>query len=302
MTDPHTHSILIVGGPNSGKTVYAGQLFGRLSAGGSKLQLRSQPDDLSLFAEGYDRLSAGLAPDHTELTARDDVTLALEDAEGRPIDVVYPDYGGEQVRDMIDLRRVSDEWAERIRASTVWLFFVRLDHQSEPRDAVSSPPGPTLPASEGPSPEADAEPTHNDSTDAEGDPPVQKLADQARTVEALQLLLHVYGASTVAPLAAPPLVVVLSCWDEMDDAKPGDLPAHVLARRLPLVDAFVRANWRPEARAVYGLSAQGKAFKDDEPDADFIERGPEAMGFAVLPDGSEEKDLTVLLTDALGRI
>lgn len=304
MTDSTPSSVLIVGGAHSGKTVYAGQLYGRLAAGGARVRLRQQPDDLSLFAEGYEQLSAGLPPEHTTLTARDDVTLALIDSGEHAFDVVYPDYGGEQVDDMIDRRLVPDEWAARIRSSATWLFFIRLDHQSDPPDVVSSPPGPPL----SPSPEPEISSSSVDApvngvensleTEVET---VQRLADQARTVEALQLLLHVYGASTVRPITTPPLVVVLSCWDEVgadDDARPPD----VLKSRLPLVAAFVRANWQPEAVAVFGLSAQGKAFEDGQPDDDFIDRGPESMGYVVLPDGSRDADLTVLLVEALMRV
>ena len=70
---------------------------------------------------------------------------------------------------------------------------------------------------------------------------------------------------------------------------------------MPLVEAFVRSNWHPDHTVVYGLSAQGKPLQADAPDDEFIDQGPEAMGYVVRPDGLRAADLTLLLHDALER-
>lgn len=277
------HNVLIFGGANTGKTVFVVQLYGRLSAGTCQLELRQQPDDLSLLVEGYDRLNAGIPPEHTTTGANADVSLSLLGPDGEQFDVLYPDYAGEQVDAMVENRQIAEEWRRRVLDAPTWLVFLRLDHVVTPKDVISSPGDPSAVAGD-------------DAVNGIG----SVLADQARTVEALQLLLHVAGAAIASPTRNPSLTVVLSCWDELglqDDARPGD----VLRSSLPLVHAFVQANWHPDALRVVGLSAQGKPLRSESPDEEFIDKGPEAMGYIVCPDGSRETDLTLLLSDAIRR-
>lgn len=284
MSDPTEpiRNVLIFGGANTGKTVYVLQLYGRLINEDAQLRLRYQPDDLSLIVSGFDRLSSGLPPEHTTTGASADVTLPVTGPDGRAFDVVYPDYAGEQVDDMVDKRQVTPEWRSRVLAASTWLVFLRLDHVDDPKDVVTSPPASDAPLTNG------------------GHPSPSALGDQAETVEALQLLLHTAGVGFAEPIQRPALAVVLSCWDELS-IPDGTPPQSVLRERLPLVEAFVRSNWHPSHTVVYGLSAQGKPLRSELPDGEFIDRGPEAMGYVVCPDGSRDLDLTLLLHDALNR-
>ena len=275
-------NVLIFGGANTGKTVYVLQLYGRLTDESAQLKLRYQPDDLSLIVAGFDRLSNGLPPEHTTTGANADVTLPIVGPDGRAFDLIYPDYAGEQVDDMVGKRQVAPEWRSRVLAAPTWLVFLRLDHVHDPKDVVTSPP-----ASDAPAANKDAQPS-------------SALGDQAETVEALQLLLHIAGVGSIEPIRRPVLAVVLSCWDELSIPE-GTPPQSVLRGRLPLVDAFIRSNWHPDNTVVYGLSAQGKPLRPDAPDEEFIDEGPEAMGYVVRPDGAHDADLTLLLHDALDR-
>ena len=277
-----TRSVLIFGGANTGKTVYVLQLYGRLTGENARLTLRYQPDDLSLIVSGYDRLSTGLPPEHTTTGASADVTLPIVGPSGRAFDVIYPDYAGEQVDDMVNKRQITTEWKSRVMAAPTWLVFLRLDHLHDPKDVVTSPPASDVPAANG------------------GPPTASALGDQAQTVEALQLLLHVAGVGSIERVRQPALAVVLSCWDELSIPE-GTSPRSVLRERLPLVEAFIRSNWHSDHTVVYGLSAQGKPLQPDAPDDEFIDQGPEAMGYVVCPDGSHDSDLTLVLHDALER-
>ncbi len=281
-------NVLIFGGANTGKSAYIFQLYGRLNAGHARLKLRYQPDDLSLIVVGYDRLSAGLPPEHTTSGASAAVILPVLGPDGEPFDVLYPDYAGEQVDDMVDKRQISTEWKARVQSAPTWLVFLRLDHLHDPKDVVTTPLEPGIPSATATTGEAN------------GSPAQGALGDQARTVEALQLLLHVGGGGASEPVRRPTLAVVLSCWDELA-VDEGVTPQSVLRERLPLVDAFVRANWHPDATVTYGLSAQGKPLTSGAPDDEFIDRGPEAMGYVVEPDGRRDPDLTRPLFDALNR-
>jgi adenylate kinase family enzyme len=50
-----TNSIMILGKPNSGKTVYSAQLYGRLTRGvGQQITIRNTPENLDIFQEALE--------------------------------------------------------------------------------------------------------------------------------------------------------------------------------------------------------------------------------------------------------
>ena len=115
-----------------------------------------------------------------------------------------------------------------------------------------------------------------------------------RLVELLQILSH-ERQRLAANTGRPSLAVALSCWDEITPDSSDRVPARVLAERMPLLSAFLETNWDGAGSAVFGLSAQGRKLVDDEPDGEFVDRGPEQMGYLIRPDGSQTEDLTELL-------
>ena len=83
---------LIIGIPDSGKTHFAGQLFGRAENGNFTLKLRHQPSDISIFKEILQSLSDGKSASHTSSAFHDAITLPLVSINGNEFDLVYPDY------------------------------------------------------------------------------------------------------------------------------------------------------------------------------------------------------------------
>ncbi|MGH7437388.1 MAG: hypothetical protein ACRENE_17050, partial [Polyangiaceae bacterium] len=79
-----------------------------------------------------------------------------------------------------------------------------------------------------------------------------------------------------------------SCWDELGCQA---TPRVELATTLPLVAAFLEANWWPNALSVWGLSSLGKALPKDVPDAEYLERGPEHFGYVIDERGERSADL-----------
>jgi hypothetical protein len=116
----------------------------------------------------------------------------------------------------------------------------------------------------------------------------------------MQLLLFVKGQSTVRRIARPKLLVLLSCWDELDLAE-GNKPHDILLTHLPLFGEFLDVNWFPESLFTYGLSSLSKKLSSEVPDEDYKNKGPESFGYVVLPDGSQSPDLTLPIASVLGR-
>lgn len=274
-------TLLVVGRQATGKTHYGVQLLGRLRQRGGKLRVRANPESIALFEEGLRVLSQGMAASHTPTSVYESVLFPLQSQSGQTIDLVWPDYGGEQVSNMVEQRRLSTAWQQRISDSSGWLLFIRLEHNTEYQDVQSRPL--TL---------------NGDHTEMTKQRKFQWSAN-AFYSELLQILLYAKGVGTINRVKSPSLVILLSCWDEIKLEKGSVKPIELLSQRMPLFAEFIQSIWTPEHLAVFGLSSTGKALSKSQPDNDYI---PEDEGYVVLPNGSRSSDLTLPLCELIEQI
>ena len=267
-----TELALLIGGPASGKSTFLVQLYGRLQQRTSTLSLADAPESLAPVRDGLDRLSQGLPVRHTSAKVDGIQELTARRQGGQILQLSIPDYPGEVVDELVDNRHISPDWRDLVTRSTNWNLFVRIERMAGL---------PSLPEREDVSPEAT-------STSRE-------LPLDIRLIELLQLLCHEHQRHSSENTIPPNLTVVLSCWDEIPDNSDGVAPAMVLKQRMPLLHSYVTSNWEPSRHHVVGLSAQGRTLAENEPDSEFIDRGPESMGYFIRVDGSETEDLSELL-------
>lgn len=263
--------VLLIGESNSGKTHYGAQLLGRLQMRRGALRMIGAPS-LGAYQAALQRLNNGLAAEHTAQAVYADSLWQVQDSMGRMADIHWPDYGGEQVKDILERRAISKAWCERTRNSHAWVLIVR-PRQAEGRADIFSRPLADLRGR------------------AEGNTGFE-LSSQARLVELLQIMLFARGTGLRGPLEQPRLCVLLSCWDELG-IQDGAQPAEVLRDHLPLLSAFLNANWNE--LSIFGLSALERDLDPDTPDDDYVNRGPEAFGYVVKDDGTHDADLTLPL-------
>lgn len=272
----HVPELVLLGDPNSGKTHFGGQLYGRMRRRPeTALRLRREqgtPTDLTAFAEVLRCLDDGRSADHTATESWAEILLPLVDARGHTMDLRWPDYGGEQLREVFKQRAVREDWRARLMAADGWVLLIRLKGETKYPDALEElgkrPEGQRVNIERATSWDANA-----------------------RWVELMQILLHVAGLGTVTRLRRPRLTVLLSCYDELgtDDGPPGER----LAEELPLVAAFLDNAWAAEAVSVWGLSALGRPLDRHNSDQEFIDKGPETQGWVVPPEGgTRDPDLT----------
>jgi len=275
----HTPEIVLLGGPDSGKTHFAGQLYGRLKRNPSLLELRDTPADLSALEEVLLCLENGHAAGHTSAGTWTDVLLPLKDNRGNELDLRWPDYGGEQLRTIFTERQVTETWRSELRQADGWLLLIRLNKEITYPDALT---------------ELAKRPSASNGAAARAG----EWDGNARWVELLQILLHVAGVNTVSHGEQPRLAVLLSCYDEL--TTDGLLPSQVLAEHLPLVSAFIDSIWKPSAVSIWGLSALGCLLEQNSDNENFINQGPEYQGWVVSPDGQQDSDLSRPLAWLLG--
>lgn len=272
--------VLIVGGPQTGKTHYGGQLYGRLRDRPGRLALAQEPGDITPFEEVLRALSEGRSSGHTPTETWTDLELRIRNEHGVESELFWPDYGGEQVRALVDQRELPPRWRARIGEAGAWMLFVRPSTLQVYEDAQHRPATNTV------------HPRGESRRDWD---------DNARIVETLQVLLHAAGRSLLRPLDAPRLALVLSCWDEITTAQPRP-PEEELEARLPLVSAFIRSNWVSGAATVWGLSALGRPLRPDQTDEEFLLQGPERFGWVLRPGTTDpDDDLTAPVAWLLGR-
>ncbi|MFC0861638.1 hypothetical protein ACFHYQ_04930 [Sphaerimonospora cavernae] len=272
-------SILLLGESGVGKTHYGAQLLRRLTNGDGALRMDGHATNLDPFEAALASLDEGMAAGHTATTTYVDSLWPVRDAAGRRADLVWPDYGGEQIRTMISSRRVQNAWLARVRNARAWLLLIRLQ-QTRTDDDIFSRPLVCL-------------------RDASAENREIPISDQARLIELLQMLIYVAGAGGRRPLDRPRLGMLLTCWDELGL----DLaPTVALEARLPMLWEFLRSTWHTPF--VMGLSALGRSLSPERQDDEYVARGAEHFGYVVQPDGNRSTDLTLpihLLLDSLGQ-
>jgi GTPase SAR1 family protein len=276
--------ILVIGGPNVGKTHYGGQLYGRLVDRSGMYSITTPPKDLTVFREVLDCLNEGKSAGHTSAGSNTRLELGLEDIEKNKIVFSFPDYGGEQILKIVSDRKINSIWQNDINNCDSWMLFIRLDQINPIEDVINRG-----------LPQADVLKSR-----VAGQTPFQ-ISEQAFFVDLLQILLTVKGISTHELIITPRLTVVLSCWDLLHNHEKKVKPDQLLRERMPMLHSYLKMSWAKDALEVIGLSSTERSLSTVTGDKDYMKRGPEAFGYLVTKDGRLEKDLTTSIAAAIDR-
>jgi hypothetical protein len=276
----HNNNILIIGGPNSGKTHFGGQLYLRFRSDECTYKIATPPEDLTVFQEVVDCLSDGRSASRSNVELRKNLSLKIIDSKNVAVSVSFPDYGGEQIKQIVDNRGVNELWQHQIENSDKWILFIRLNDIPEIEDIVNRP----LP--------------EKVSIKDERKSPL-KISDNAFYIELLQMLLYAKKVSNKQNVTIPRLMIALSCWDLLNAG--GAIPQEILKTKLPMFYEFVTYSWDKSNLYIVGLSSTEKTLHNEKSDDDYLNSSPENFGYAILPDGTKEKDLTLLISKIIGQ-
>jgi GTPase SAR1 family protein len=272
-------NILVIGEHNVGKTIYGVQLLGRLRANAyNGLRMNGMPDTISPFDSGLAALNQGQTPSHTPIKANLEVELPILFNECQ-VTLTWPDYGGEQINEIFDSRSLSEIWQNQITKADAWMLFLRLNTLDDSLDVISHP----VPESKN---DAIKKSTRYDTTEI-----VKHWNSNAKIIELVQIFLDKKNIGIQNRVKVPVLVVVLSCWDELE-TKENDLPFLKLKHYLPLLYEFLTTVWDADSLAFFGLSSLGMSVESNTVNEVFRNQGPEQHGYVVKPDGSKSADLS----------
>lgn len=278
-----TRSIILLGGPDSGKTNYIGRLWHALDRGTGALRAIGQPVDIKFVLEVADHLyEGGFAPrtEHSDMRRNFEVIVATK-SDGPQSKVIVPDVSGELWRDAVIDNEISPEWVEELKQADAALLFVRVgsDQDVRPLDWVTS----------------------RNYLEQIGESDDQGLPTQVMLCELIHFLEDSLAQREDGGL--PRLSVVVSAWDLVDPDKFTQGPVAYLEREYPLVAGRL-ADVDSLNVQVFGLSVVGGDLKHD---ADYrqvyLEQGIDEQGWVTVNVGGEwvkNNDVTLPIHWAVG--
>lgn len=278
-------SIVLVGGPNSGKSNFLGRLWVSLSKGEGGLLAPSDPDKItyveSLVAHLFQgrfapRSSSSLEEGSHDLT----IDVALKDNQDVSALLVVPDVLGEIWKKAVTTSELPQIWFDRLNRSSSALVFVRVhsDDNHEPLDWVTARDLLEAGLAEG-----------NDATEI----PTQVLLCE---------LLRILESTLDSSAGRPRVVVVISAWDLLDAQARSAGPTSYLKKQFPLFAGRLLNESSLEVKVV-GLSVLGGDVSVPAFKALIQEQGIVGNGYVVedgVPGPQEHKDVTLPIQWLLG--
>ena len=255
-------SVILIGGPDSGKTNYVGRLWPALDARRGALVAVSQPKDIAYVLDTADHLFQGrFAPRSEHNDDRRDFRICVTSSSGdSETEIVIPDISGELWRTAVINSEISDEWMQELRGANGALLFVLVnsDQDVRPLDWVSSR---RLLAHVG------------------RDDDRNKLPTQVMLCELIRYLE--LTLSDRPDGERPRLSVIVAAWDRVDDATCRSGPMDYLANEYPLVAGRLKDTTRMDVRS-FGLSVVGGDLEVDEAYRDaFLDKAFDEHGWVV---------------------
>ncbi len=278
-----SRAIILLGGPDSGKTNYIGTLWQALDTGDGALHAAEQPEDINFVLEVSEHIFSGdFAPRTEHSDARRDFEVVVAATLGGPkARIVVPDRSGELWRNAVLNSEIDSDWMDELESANGALLFVRVgsDQDVRPLDWVASR---TLIERIG----GDEEP---------GLPTQVMLCELIRFLED-SLALREDGRP-------PRLSVVVTAWDRVDIGTFQAGPMTYLEREYPLV-AGKLADLDSLDVQVFGLSSVGGDLKNDPTyRTAFLEAGARNMGWVAIEDQNKwvkNPDITLPILWAVG--
>lgn len=244
------HSVVVMGLPGSGKTTFLAALWHLVSEKEVPCKLNYVSLQTGNVEHLHEIASEWRAAKKQERTAQGGdklVSMILKAEGGDPQTVTFPDVAGEAFLQMWGLRECDKTLAGWLKEPGV-LLFIHADKVTVPKWVID----------EKLLMEEMGIPTEDEAK-------AEEVVDWSPDVAPTQVqLIDLLQSMQTEPLDVGPrrLAIILSAWDKA--ASRGFSPEEYLAKRMPLLDQFLRHGLHPDwEKRIYGVSAQGGDYDDD---------------------------------------
>ena len=274
-------SIILIGGPDSGKTNYLARFWEAIKSGHGRLRFTQLPENIDYVEAALNHLLTGkFAPrsdknlDGGTASCSIAVTGPCKDPE-TPTEVYVPDVTGELWAGAVETCELPAAWLDSLQSSFGALLFVRVGSELNvaPLDWVTARP---LMKRDVALNEANDEHKTEISTDVQ-------------LCELLRFLELTLGTNT--GVKRPRVAILVTAWDRLDRETASKGPRQFLAGEYPLVAGRIDDVSRLDID-VFGVSVVGGDFDDEIFKRRFLEGKLQEFGYVVRQQ-AEERDLTI---------
>jgi hypothetical protein len=275
-------TIVLVGGPDSGKTNYLARLWEALRAGDGALIAPIVPQDIKYVEEALEHLLKGeFAPrsDKNFETSTRSFSIPLvtaSDRNAQPKAIVVPDVTGELWKKAVETSEVPQQWMDGLKAASGALLFVRVGSEQnvDPLDWVTCAALLRIQGAR----DIDQE---------------TRIPTQVTLCELLRFLETSLAAQSDGSL--PRVSVVVTAWDRLDATTAARGPAAYISSEYPMFAGRL-ADTSKLSIKVFGVSVVSGDFTDDQFRERFFEKDLKDSGYVLVdsPAGAEmQSDLTL---------
>jgi Double-GTPase 1 len=309
MSETSSKKFLVFGLTGAGKSTFAAALW----------QLVDSRDVPTVLAKGLHsgnfaylekiskRWCDGWRLERTTTEEVEDVRINLRhEASATEFSLEFRDIAGESLETAFSTRYCDPEFIELVKEADGMLLFVSADYKIDDvtildfKEAMGDDEDDDEPDDADDEDEDDEGEPADDPEKAgpvsQGGPAADPPFDPAKTPLQVRLV-DLLQSLRLDPFRRKPfrVAVVVSAWDLAKEASAGEW----LARRMPLLDQFLRGGEIADAVRVYGISAQGATYpvkkkenKDDERRKEIMKKRPASTRIRVVGHGAGEHDLT----------
>ncbi|HEX8016840.1 MAG TPA: hypothetical protein VF465_16535, partial [Flavobacterium sp.] len=251
-----SNKCMFLGLPNSGKSSFIGAFWHVVETGeiDAHYKVTTQPSD----REYLNALRASFlncqAPERTKTDFVKNIELSILDKTSKEeIELVFPDLSGETFSSQFAYRKITDDYIDQIQNCNGIMLFINPDFVKKANLIADSF---LMFGSE--------ELSNNVEESASSLVPwdVKMSQTQVVIVDVLQMIFKYITKPCK-------ISIVVSAWDlikNMPLAENIQTPAEWLSRELPLLKQYLDANNASFKYNVFGVSAQGGSYKEDEND------------------------------------
>lgn len=277
-------NILVIGGPDSGKTNFLGKLWLSIRDNEGKIVCDGVPTNLTYLNHIVDYYYQGHFAPRTLSDERNRITIPIKTSSNiqnkLQSNLIFPDVWGEEWNSIFTKRGWSDEWEKTISNFGGCLLFLRVDS-----DLV-------VPALDW----ATGAKAYSKSLRKNYDTPTQVIL-----VDWVQFIIR--ASIDLNYSFVPRIAIILAAYDLVPKDQKDLGPDNYIKANFPLFWQFIHSNTKPVEIRIFGTSIASGDFQNDEQFREKFLQDPKNAGYVCFESDGEvktNKDMTLPVLWSLG--